>query len=261
MPTQLVLLDKLYNIWDRKRRKSILNRYSNYLNEKIGSFPNTEIFIKRVRESDDRVEIIVDGEDEVFVSNIIKNEIGAVRDFGKLQTGETYLGKMVEVGKVGFGIFVDCGIVNPKSEVLINLHTLREQLVGTKEVSVRKIINAYDFIDHFPLYVKINKIDPKNNDLLGLIDESSVNLFGKLLRENLEAIFLSGETKGQLKKALVRQGHLRDIASIERYGFLENIVVLREGTQAPGIIAKIGKYLKGCNLAAIRPKRIKQLRA
>lgn len=261
MTTELVLLDKLYNIWDRKRRKSILRRYSNYLNEKIGNFPNTKIFIKRIREADERVEIIIEGEDEVFVSNIIQNEIGIVRDFDDLKEGETYLGKIVDVGEVGFGIFVDCGIVNPKSEVLINLHTLREQLVSNKEVSVRDIIKAYDLIDHFPLYIKLNKIDRQNHDLLGSLDEKTLNLFGKLLRENLEGIFFGGETKGQIKKALVSEGHLRDIASIERYGFLENIVILREGTEAPGIIAKIGKHLKGCDISAIRPKRIKQLRA
>ncbi len=81
----------------------------------------------------------------------------------------------------------------------------------------------------------------------------------KLISENLEAVFVSGETKGQFKKALVKTGHYRDIASIERFGFLENIVTLRESTTAPGIIADIGKFLKNCKLNAIRSERIKKL--
>jgi hypothetical protein len=40
---------------------------------------------------------------------------------------------------------------------------------------------------------------------------------------------------------------------------LENIVILRENTTAPGIIADIGKHLKKCKLSAIRPERIKKL--
>ena len=70
---------------------------------------------------------------------------------------------------------------------------------------------------------------------------------------------MSGDTKGQLKKALVKSGHYRDVVSIHQYGFLEIIVILKENTTAPGIITEIGKYLKNCNLSAIRPKRIKKL--
>ena len=70
---------------------------------------------------------------------------------------------------------------------------------------------------------------------------------------------MSGATKNQFKKALVKRGHLRDIVSVERHGFLEHIVILKEGTEAPGIIAHIGKYLRNCKLSAIRHERIHKL--
>ena len=70
---------------------------------------------------------------------------------------------------------------------------------------------------------------------------------------------MSGETKGQLKKALLQKGHLRDIISIIRFGFLENIVLLKEDSNAPGIISEIGRYLRNCKLSAIRPAKINAL--
>jgi hypothetical protein len=84
-------------------------------------------------------------------------------------------------------------------------------------------------------------------------------LFDKLLKENLDAVFITGETKAQIKKTLEKTGHLRDIVSIKKYGFLENIIILKETTEAPGIISDIGKYLKNCKMSAIRPERIKRL--
>ncbi|MFX0181114.1 MAG: DUF2110 family protein, partial [Candidatus Hodarchaeota archaeon] len=83
--------------------------------------------------------------------------------------------------------------------------------------------------------------------------------YKKILNENIEAVFVSGETKGQVKKAIIRKGHLRDIVSIDRFGFLENIIILKDNTSAPGIIADIGKNLKNCKLSAIRPTNIKKL--
>ncbi|MHA2257917.1 MAG: DUF2110 family protein [Promethearchaeota archaeon] len=46
---------------------------------------------------------------------------------------------------------------------------------------------------------------------------------------------------------------------MKRYGFLENLVLLKKDTDAPGIIAHIGKELENCKLSAIRPKRIRKL--
>jgi len=166
---------------------------------------------------------------------------------------------MVDVGKVGFGIFVDCGILNPKLDVLINLHVLREQFSDGKEKSLKEIINAFDFIDNFPVYIEITHIDREKKQIQGKIDHKTLNFYRKILNENIEAVFVSGETKGQVKKALIRKGHLRDIVAIDRYGFLENIIIFKDNTSAPGIIADIGKNLRNCKLSAIRPINIKKL--
>ncbi|MBY9008796.1 MAG: DUF2110 family protein, partial [Candidatus Lokiarchaeota archaeon] len=153
----------------------------------------------------------------------------------------------------------DCAIVNPKVDVLLNLYDIRTQLCNGKNVSLPEIIKAYDFINKFPVYVKVVTINKEKQQIQGILDQKTLDFYEKLISENLEAVFVSGETKGQFKKALVNTGHFRDIVSIERFGFLENIVILRESTTAPGIIADIGKHLKNCKLNAIRPERIKKL--
>ena len=186
-------------------------------------------------------------------------EIGSINDFKDIEIGKTYKGTMTDVGKVGFGIFIDCGIFNPKIDVLIELRTLRHQLCKGNKVSLREIMKAYEFVDHFPVYFKITHIDVENNKIKGEFDDKTLDIFKKLIDENIEAIFMSGETKGQFKKALLRKGHLRDIVSILRFGFLENIVILKGDSDALGIISEIGRYLTNCKLTAIRPVKIKAL--
>jgi len=176
-----------------------------------------------------------------------------------VKVNKEYRGSLIDVGKVGFGLYVDCAILNPRADVLINLHSLRKDLCRAKERSLREIIDAYDLIDNFPMCVKITNIDLIKGKLQGELTARSLNFFKKILDENIEGVFLSGETKGQFKKAITKKGHFRDVITIKRYGFLENLVLLKEGTDAPGIISDIGSELKNCKLSAIRPEKIKQL--
>ncbi|MFW9898358.1 MAG: DUF2110 family protein [Candidatus Thorarchaeota archaeon] len=259
MGKKLVLYDKIYNITSERKKKDFFIRYLKYLKEKIKGFPTIKIYIKKLRDYDNRFEIFISGPEEIFVFNLFRKEIGSINEFKEIKVGKIFKGTMVDVGNVGFGIFVDCAVMNPKVDVLINLHSLRKQLCNDKEKSLRDIINAYEFIDHFPVHVRIIEVDLINNKIQGELSENSLKLFQKILDKNIEGLFMSGETKGQFKKALLRNGHLRDVISLKRYGFLEHIALLKENSNAPGIISKIGKDLKNCKLSAIRPERIKNL--
>lgn len=255
----LVLSDKIYNISPKSQEKEVYVRYLKYLNEKTKGFPKTSIKIKKLRKFDTRFEILITGPEEIFVLNLLKKEIGSLNEFKHIELGKMYKGTLVDVGKFGFGIFVDCAIMNPQEDVLLNLNVLRDQLCAGKKKSLREIIKAYDLIDHFPVEVKITEIDAEKHQIQGRLTDKSLGLYQKILSEKLEGIFVSGATKNQFKKALIKRGHLRDIISVERYGFLENIVILKEGTDAPGIIAHIGKYLRNCKMSAIRHERIQKL--
>ncbi|MFX1595440.1 MAG: DUF2110 family protein [Promethearchaeota archaeon] len=259
MVQKLVLFDKIYNISNQGKKEDIYLRYLKYLKEHVKNFPKTSIRVKKLRKFDKRFEITINGPEEVFIFNLLKNEIGTVIDFKDVKVNKEYRGSLVDVGKVGFGLYVDCAILNPRADVLVNLHSLRKDLCNNNERSLKEIIDAYDLIDNFPMYVKVTNIDLVNNKLQGELTPRSLNFFKKILDENIEGVFLSGETKGQFKKVITKKGHFRDIITIKRYGFLENMALLKEGTDAPGIIAEIGSELRNCKLSAIRPEKIKQL--
>jgi len=260
MVKKIVLFDKIYNITSQRKKEEIFSRYFKYLNELVKGPGKTKIRIKKLREFDNRFEIEINGPDEVFVSNILKKEVGTITDFKDVQVGQIHKGTMVDVGKVGFGIFIDCAILKPRTDVLIELRTLREQLCNGKKQSTRDIIKAYNFMDHYPVHMKIVDVDQQNQKLQGEFAPETLNLFKKVMDENIEGIIVCGSSKNQFKKALLKTGHLRDMISIHRFSFLENIVLLKENTDAPGIISHVGKDLRNCKLSALRAKRIKSLK-
>lgn len=257
MVKKLVLNDQIYNFSSNRELENLKNRFQKYLLEKVKGFPSTKIIIKKLRKYDNRFEIEINGPEEVFVFNFIKKEIGTTINFDNIKEDQVFKGTMIDCGQVGFGVFIDCGIMNPKTDVLLPLHTLRKQLSNGKNKSLSEIINAFDFIDKFPVYVKIKSINSEEKKISGSLAKDTLNLYEKCLNENIEGVFISGQSKGQVKKALLKTGHLRDIVSIERFGFLEHIVLLREGTESPGIISDIGKLLRKSKFSAIRPNRIK----
>ncbi|TFG00094.1 MAG: DUF2110 family protein [Promethearchaeota archaeon] len=260
MVVRIILYDKLYNFSNEAQKQNLLSRYKKYLHGLIQGFSETQIQIRKVRKIDNRVEVLIDGPEEIFVRNILRSEVGSVHNFEDLKEGNILKGTLVDVGKVGFGLFLDCGIVNPVTDLFIPLFTLREQLAEDTQKSLRDIVNAYDFIDHFPLFVEISKINGEEENIEAKIAPESMKIFSKIMNENIDGLFFSGETKGQFKKALIQQGHLQDIISLERYGFLEHLVLLTEDTNAPGVITEIGKYLPNCKFSVLNPKRMKALK-
>ena len=259
MVKKIVLYDKFSNFTSEKEQKDLRYNYLKYLKEHVKGFSKTSLKIIKLRNFDKRFEIEINSPDERFMVNLLKKEVGLITNFNDVKVGQEYKGSMIDVGKVGFGIFVDCGILNPKVDVLINLVTLRDQLCQGNEKSTREIIKAYNFIDNFPLVIKTTGIDSNNNTIKGEIAKTSLDLLNKITDEKIEGIFANGATKNQLKKALIKTGHLRDIITIKRYGFLDNIVLFKENTNAPGIIANIGKYLTRCKLVALRYQNISKL--
>ncbi|MHA1725547.1 MAG: DUF2110 family protein [Promethearchaeota archaeon] len=258
MPT-IVLFDKIYNPNLTKNLKHLIPIYSKRLQAFTKGFEHTKITIKKLRSFDQRFEISINGPEEQFVSNLLKKEIGSIHHFDELKEGTILKGTMVDVGKVGFGIFVDCAIFNPQIDVLIDLHILRKQLCNGKKLPLKTIIHTFDFADHFPIHVSIDKINTKKKEIYGSLGRSTLRLFQTIVQEQVEAIIACGTTKSQFKKSLVSQGHLRDIISLKKFSFLEHVLLLKKGTNAAGIIKQIGPALKGCKFMVLMPQKIAPL--
>jgi hypothetical protein len=62
---------------------------------------------------------------------------------------------------------------------------------------------------------------------------------------------VNSATRAEVRATVNRAGHAQDIVTVERLGLLEQSVVCKEGTDPPGLVAAIGKYLPAELLAVV----------
>lgn len=259
MVKKLILAEKIYSYDPNFNFNPLFHKYLQMLFTEVGEL-DVNIEIETFRKQDNRLEIKIEGPDEEFVKNLLNQNIGSIIRFNNIHKGDILRGYLVDVKKVGFGVFIDCGIRYPTTDVLINLYSLRSQLCQGKKLSLRKIIDKFGFIENFPMFIKIEEILRNEKQIRGIIANDSLKMINKWFLDKLERVFVSGSTRAHVKKAIAKTGHSQDVVTIKKLGFLENIILLKKGTNAPGIISHIGKKLEYSKLSAIRPEQINDIR-
>ena len=66
-----------------------------------------------------------------------------------------------------------------------------------------------------------------------------------------DRVNVNSATRAEVRATVNRAGHADDIVTVERLGLLEQSIVCREGTDAPGLLADIGPHLRSELLAVV----------
>jgi len=173
---------------------------------------------------DDRLEVSGFGDDaEAAVALLAK-------EFGEYTTepveGETYLGTLEGWGDEGF--VVDVGV-----DVTVPPESLED--LGQGDASA--VRERYGLVQHTPLEVVVDEA-PRLSD--EQVDELWSWRKGKTGRLNVNSC-----TRAEVRATVNRAGHANDIVTVERLGLLEQSVVCAPGTDPPGLLASIGRFLEG----------------
>lgn len=205
------------------------------------------------------VQVALEGEDKEVALNYLRQNFGiALSELDVTSVGKETAGKIVKAGNVGYGLYLDLG--TPTSEyadALIPLHVLREQLVGGEGCSLRQLIRLFALQDNIPLSVKIVEVDSERNEITARLTDKQSKTYRRWVRSNLDRVIATGVLRENLKRAITKTGHSRDIIRIDSIGLLEHVVVCKEGTEAPGLISSLGPFLVGVPLSTFIPAKIK----
>ncbi|MCX2819024.1 DUF2110 family protein [Haladaptatus sp. F3-133] len=173
---------------------------------------------------DDRIEVSGVGEDAEAAFALL------VEEFGEYTTdpedGETYLGTLESWDNDGFT--VDIGV---------DVRVPREQLEDLGRGSPADIRERYGLVQHTPLEVVAGE-PARLSDVQ--VDELWSWQKGETGRLNVNSC-----TRAEVRATVNRAGHANDIVTVERLGLLEQSVVCAPGTDPPGLLASVGKYLEG----------------
>ncbi|WP_297070747.1 DUF2110 family protein [Thermococcus sp.] len=197
------------------------------------------------------VKVSLSGDDEEISANVVREEFGEVPySLKKIEEGKAYRGRFIDLGKVGYGAYVDVGIFLPRpKDALLPLYYLKEQF---SEFPVREMISNFGWIDNLPVEVRVRRVEFGTREVEVEFSGSQLRLLKSWLSDGYDKLFVAGTVSENVESALIRTGHGRDIKRLEELGLMESLLILKKGTQAPGIIREIGPHLRGTVIGAIK---------
>jgi hypothetical protein len=164
------------------------------------------------------------------------------------------------VEKIGYGLYVDIGIKNPRYiDSLIPLHRLREQ-VKMPNHSVRYISKALMLVEHLPVEIEITDINQMNQKIEAQLAPRTITRINSWIKDDHERLLVLGVPERLLKSILTKINHIQDIYEFERLGKFEYALRCKRSTHASGIIAAIGPKLRGVPMHLVIPYEMEERR-
>ncbi len=240
----VTILEKLYR--DGGAEESLLTQVRQLLSD-------LEVKIEEVKKNfRSWATLKLRGPDAEEAAERLIEEFDTVRSLFDLVPGDVIYGKIIDLYKVGYGVYVDIGVVGPKVvDALIPLYRLREQLLDGEKASVRDIGRSFGFVENLPLEVEIVEVDEEKGEIEAKLTDEQVEYLLEMAADPYDRMIVSGITRKRLQRALNKAGFGRRVIRIERWGLLENEVVLDEDTDAPGVLHRVGPYLGGTEIELV----------
>jgi hypothetical protein len=205
------------------------------------------------------IQIEVSGEDETAALSLLDREIGlAPVSLDKLKKFSVMQGKVVFSGKSEKELYVDLGVFSPKvSDAVLSEKRLCAQLADGKEFPLQELVELFCLYDNMPLEVKIVQgVEEANRNVEAGLSEAQLSLFSRWVGCRFDRLIILGSLFSDVERAVKFSRHYRDIIRIESLGVLEQVVLCKLGTDAVGLIPKLGRYLKSAVLVPFSPKKI-----
>jgi len=201
--------------------------------------------------------ISIDGQDAEFAINYLTKEYGTSISLEHVTEGKVFRGSLVDVGKVGYGLYVDIAAMNNKTPVdaLLPLYQIREQFKISKPL--RTLAKSLVLADNLPVEVLIVNVDREEAKLEASFAESTMSRFDEWLHDDHERLLVFGTSRTMLDDALKKSSHIDDIYEIQELGKFEFALRCKRSTRASGIIAAIGPRLQGVPMHLFIPAEIR----
>jgi hypothetical protein len=222
-------------------------------------FEGLKVDIKIERMIRGWVQLTASGEDEHVALRYLTQKMGAapvlLKNIDKFSTIKGYISSFDKRK-----LYVDIGISSPKSvDVAIPLRYLRAQLVDGRKMPLREITDLFCFFENLPLMIKITGTERRKNQVKAILSERQLTLYRNWTKTLLDRLVVLGASSSEVEYAIRRGRCNRDVVNVEFIGMLEHAIVCKLGTDAVGLIPKVGRKLANANFAVFNPKRVLNL--
>ena len=204
------------------------------------------------------IQIAVSGEDEKVAVRYLSETIGLCPTrLENVEKFTTIKGRIVSMDKSKNELYVDVGVFSPKIiDATIPLQYLQGQLVDGKKLAFNKLVGLFGFCENLPLSVKILGIDKEKNHAKAMLSEKQLVQYGNWTKSLLDRLIILGSSIYDVRLTLKKAGLNRDVLKIETLGLFELALICKLGTDAAGLIPKIGRNLRNATFTVFNPKKV-----
>jgi hypothetical protein len=252
----LTILEKCYSF----RWRHFLKIFEDKLSPLLGGLDVQFKIIGKTGVNWIQVEVI--GSDVPVVTRYLNQKFGvAPISLENVNLFKKVRGKIIDAGRVGYGLYVDVGISSPRHiDVLLPLHVLRSQLAKGKKLSINNMIEAFALYDNCPLTIQVMRTDREKGEVEGRLSTSQSTLFEEWVSLDFDRILVLGAPFSEVQSLIKRSQVERDVIKILPLGFLEQLLLCKLGTEGPGLIKEVGSLLPQTPLHCFSPKRARTVR-
>lgn len=204
------------------------------------------------------IQASISGDDEKTALNYLDQEIGLCPiQLESLKRFSTIKGQIIALDRNEGNISVDIGIFTPTiADATISLHHLRVQLADGRNVTFSEIVRLFGFCKNLPLTTKILDVEDEKNHIEAMLAERQLAQYKSWTKSLLDRLIILGVPTRSIEPALRTAGCTRDVIDIEPLGLFEHAVVCKLGTDAAGLIPKIGRNLPHSTFSIFSPQRL-----
>lgn len=210
--------------------------------------------------ADGWVQLALSGEDEGIATNYVIKEIGLCpTNFGNVRKFSTLKGYIKNFGGNDGELSVDVGVFQPKTVyATIPLRRLQAHLVDGRKVALRKIAELFGLCEDLPVSVKILGLNEEESRIDAELSSGQIKKYAVWRESLLDRLLVLGSSLHEINMALERAKMDRDVIDVEPLGLLEHALTCKLGTDAAGLIPRIGRNLKNAKFAVFNPKRLRK---
>ena len=174
--------------------------------------------------------VTVTGTDAPVARNLLAEEWGTVTPHR--EAGEIHVGSLESWDDDGITLDAGEPVRVPADEL------------GLGRGTPAQVRTRFGLVQHVPLRFREPEDGPPR-----LADAERDRLYD--WTRGSDRVNVNSATRAEVRATVNRAGHADDIVTVERLGLLEQSIVCREGTDAPGLLADIGPHLRSELLAVV----------
>ncbi len=203
------------------------------------------------------VQVALSGEDEGIATNYVIQEVGLCpSSFENVEKVSTLKGYIQKTGKTE--LTVDVGVFQPEIvHTTVPLRHLQDELVDGRKIAMKKIAELFGFCEGIPVNVKINGLDEEENRIDAELSSEQIKKYAVWQESLLDRLLVLGPSLSDIETTIEQARIERDVIDVEPLGLFEHALTCKLGTDATGLIPKIGRKQKNARFGVFNPKKLR----